>query len=430
MRRAVVGGVTAVLCLALGPLQALRGAEKAPHRARWTVMIYMCADNNLASEGLADIEELEAVGSGDGVEVVVQFDGSPAHSPGHAGTFRLHVERHPEAGPGPVEEDSPAETDTGDPEALVSFVEWAVERWPASRYALIIWNHGNGWYPDPGPHRSRAPGAGGIPMPRAIAHDTTSDDVLTIDELAHALERIRRDVLHGRPLDLLGMDACLMGMAEVLYEIRGSARVTVASEMIEPGDGWPYDTILREFRERTRLGRLQAASLIVEAFVRSYDHGSQGVSDCTLAAIRTDERSMDKLAERCRVLVSALTSTGPATRRTCREVVERTQNFELKDWNDRYYTTHRDLKDFCERLAAHAEDRRVEQAALRLARTLDRLVIRSAVADPVPPRSLAGANGMAVYLPLAEPELETYDRLSFAHDAAWLKLVRWLAGKD
>jgi len=48
-------------------------------------------------------------------------------------------------------------------------------------------------------------------------------------------------------LDLIGMDACLMGHIEVAYEFKDyftSDGVMVGSQETEPGDGWPYTPIL------------------------------------------------------------------------------------------------------------------------------------------------------------------------------------------
>jgi hypothetical protein len=39
-------------------------------------------------------------------------------------------------------------------------------------------------------------------------------------------------------LSIIGADACLMGMLEVAYEWKDRASFFVASEEIEPGDGW------------------------------------------------------------------------------------------------------------------------------------------------------------------------------------------------
>ena len=39
-----------------------------------------------------------------------------------------------------------SESNTGDPQILYSFCQWAIAKYPADRYALILWNHGSGWW--------------------------------------------------------------------------------------------------------------------------------------------------------------------------------------------------------------------------------------------------------------------------------------------
>ena len=37
--------------------------------------------------------------------------------------------------------------DSGNPETPLGFVRWCHNRYPAERYALVLWNHGGGWAP-------------------------------------------------------------------------------------------------------------------------------------------------------------------------------------------------------------------------------------------------------------------------------------------
>ena len=75
----------------------------------------------------------------------------------------------------------------------------------------------------------------------AIAPDDTNKDFLDNVELKNALFNV------GRRIDILGMDACLMSMAEVCYQIRESVDYTVASEAEQELDGWPYEGFLPDW---------------------------------------------------------------------------------------------------------------------------------------------------------------------------------------
>ena len=48
------------------------------------------------------------------------------------------------------------------------------------------------------------------------------------------------DYTLGADLDVVGFDACLMGMIEVAWALKDDADYFVASQASEPGDGWDY----------------------------------------------------------------------------------------------------------------------------------------------------------------------------------------------
>ena len=149
-------------------------------------------------------------------------------------------------------------------------------QYPAERLLGVIWNHGSGIddtdvYVRSGPGAiGRGPAVRGssgertlvrralssrhrravfgttiaqATHDRAIAFDDTSKDFLDNLELKRVLSEVKRQT--GRELDVLGFDACLMNMVEVGYQLKGTARVVVGSEELEPGEGWPYDGVLQ-----------------------------------------------------------------------------------------------------------------------------------------------------------------------------------------
>ena len=106
--------------------------------AAWTFMVYLAGDNNLAAAGEADLGEMRKVGSSDDVNVVAQFDNAAS-----GGSKRFHLQK---GGAGESVQDL-GPTDSGDPGVLLDFVDWAVGKFPAQQYALVLWNHGGGWAP-------------------------------------------------------------------------------------------------------------------------------------------------------------------------------------------------------------------------------------------------------------------------------------------
>ena len=232
---------------------------KAMEKAKWTFMVYIAGDNNLDPAALTDIGEMAKVGSSKDVNVVVQLDRARDRK-----TRRFYITK----GGGYAKDcvEIFEETNTGDPAVLEAFILWAMERYPADRYALVIWNHGGGWW-DEGARRAR----------RNIAYDDSSGgDSLDNQELQEVLGKVAQ--IRGKRIDVLGMDACLMAMVEVAYQLRDWVQITVGSEETEPFDGWPYDRVLGFLAKRPRIGASRLGREIVKAYIQSYQGKGEDVT--------------------------------------------------------------------------------------------------------------------------------------------------------
>ncbi|MEI7461144.1 MAG: clostripain-related cysteine peptidase [Pirellula sp.] len=117
---------------------------------KWTLMVFLSADNDLEKFAFKDIHEMERIGSNDDVTVVVQIDRSGGGL--NQTALRGVIDRDPQWArlPSDVFKSRLAdigETNTGDPKVLEDFIVDSVTRYPAERYGLVIWNHGSGWKP-------------------------------------------------------------------------------------------------------------------------------------------------------------------------------------------------------------------------------------------------------------------------------------------
>jgi hypothetical protein len=222
-------------------------------------MIYMDADNNLEPAAFLDLKELQSVGSTSNVNILVLLDrysvngseilyitrgGNETIWGGWSNTFELNM---------------------SDPRTLVFFINYVVQRYPADHYMLVIWDHGNGWM--------------------GVSWDDTNGGYLTMEGLKSALESVNVNI------DVLGFDACLMANVEVAYTLAltGKVHVMVASEDYEPWYGWPYDAIMNYLVNNPNTTPEELAKVIVEEYVKSYEHGSQGFAIyVTMSAINLD----------------------------------------------------------------------------------------------------------------------------------------------
>lgn len=295
-----------LLCLAwLSP-----GAMGQPDQAEWTFLVYMGADNNLESAGITDFLEMADVGSDANVKIVALFDRHLGWQTGFddwTDTRRGVINNGDE--PDTTWGTSIGEANMGDPQTLVDFVEWGMQTYPASRYAVVLWDHGSGWHARSEPPPSKIACVDEcVPCtqdsPDCDMHGTTcdldtgccaGDDRLFMQELGNALQAIEMDV---QQLDLVGFDSCLMGMVEVAYEIRGCATVMVGSERSEPNNGWPYDTLLADLVADPSMTAADLGGTIVSRYYESY------VDDHTQSAINLS--SMDALASKIDLLAQTL----------------------------------------------------------------------------------------------------------------------------
>lgn len=397
--------------------------------AKWTFMVYMAGDNNLASAGDEDLREMREVGSSEDVHIVVQFD--------NAGTRGTERYRMLAEGDDVVESLGP--TDSGDPNVLLDFVRWAHEQYPAERYALVLWNHGGGWEPsaiDQIAQEIRAPNFGAreaveraaspirrtffrpslerilqLPSPqeRAICSDDGSGHSLDTVELGRVLEK-SVEVL-GQPIDLLGMDACLMSNLEVAYQARPYVKYVVASEESEPNEGWPYERVLPRLVGDPDLPTAELASHIVSAYIESYEAmGYTG--DITQAAL--DLAHVDDLATALDRLAEALIVRLPAVRGQIWEAHRATKRF----WQNTLVDVGLFGLHIMRTVPGAAEEAQAVIAALRPGPG------RFVVAEDHAGRGVDLCSGLTVYLPNALVGISRfYAELDFARQSAWSRMV-------
>lgn len=226
--------------------------------AQWTVGVYMCADNGMNDVADVDIAEMKQVGSTDEVNVVVQVDRS-ARDP-RPDCYRYFIRKD-----GVDTLADLGEVDMADPATLAGFAEFLRSRYAAKNYVLVLWDHGNGWYPGYGPGRA-------ILIDESHAHEMG----VAGGELAQALAGVKQAL--GKRVRILVFDACLMGMIEVAAEVRDACDYMLASEAIVPTDGLPYDKFLDRLTSRPSRTPAELLPGICSDYVEEYPGQQVGLS--------------------------------------------------------------------------------------------------------------------------------------------------------
>jgi hypothetical protein len=473
--------------------------------AKWTVLVYVAADNDLDEEAIANLKMMKKVGSTNDVKIVAQLD-----SRGRGSTFRFLLQDDRSSLDEDAVGDPLPEINTGDPRELTDFIKWGMKEYPAQHTMLVLWGHGRGWenqdnavraaplVTDVVHHKNqkgdelqgwsiartsgseirrflRAGGDGietmrlnnmlesgepstwqyagryvGQSFPAGQFKDPeneavvgfltdqstsealeSSQDVLRMDELSSALAKAL-DGKTKRKIDILGMDACLMGMIEVGYQVKESVNYLVATEDTIPDDGWPYDRILARLVECPDMSPEDFSATIVREYLIHYRELEKDVakSACNLNQSQSLVRSLKELAAELKnklsddnVRVAVLGARAAA------------QNFYVRDYVDLY--------DFCSKLEKLCLDEKVKAGCGKVMNA-----IRQSETEEAEGRKPAkggdehnnfvsdfgfighrmrGSHGVSIYFPIVEPSPK-YADLPFAKDSGWHGFLNELAG--
>jgi hypothetical protein len=262
-----------------GLLAATPAAAASAPKAAWTVMLYLDADNDLEAPIVANLEQMLGVGGTDQVNVIVLAARSPEGEPDPRYTNRAvaNIPNWTSAKLLQVQKGRLLEladwgrASLGDPVVLSRFLATVTRDFPAQRYAVILGDHGMAW--------------------AGAAVSVTAHDQLSIDDIRKALQGTAQA---GGQLELVGFDACVMGNLEVAKSLAGAARFLVASEEIEPADGWNYAALLTALTRNPAMDGRQLGTAIIDTyrdwFARSPEHDKQEKAKAiTLALIDLDK---------------------------------------------------------------------------------------------------------------------------------------------
>lgn len=353
----------------------------------WTVMVYLDGDNTLDSYAWGDLTEMESVGSTNDVNIVAQVDTYNGD-----GTYRYYVDGAEEGSSSPYYSadivDTLSEQNMADPDVLSDFVDWATTNYPAEKYLLVLWNHGDGW-------RQKDV------SPKGIIGDDTSSDFMTMAELIQGLDDV------SVPVDVIGFDACLMQMAEVISEmglgLDNPPIYMVGSEESEWAYGWPYDDILQELTLNPTMQEEDLCEQITSDYITS------GLTTGTLSAVYAS----DELCSSLYVFdnfANALMASSHQNEITAARV------------NAQHYssTDYKDLYDFAYRVHDTVPD--CQSQADEMMRVLNTCVISNEHTG----NSVEDSHGLSIYLPDTPDDYDTdYNSLLFALHSDWDEYLQY-----
>ena len=214
----------------------------------WLVYWYVCGTDLETGLGAAtmDMEELFEVGLPSNVKVLIQTGGAQEWQ---NDTMEAHaIGRYLYDADGLHELAQVEDADMGSPETLADFLQYGKDNFTADHRAFVFWDHGGG-------------SAAGVCL------DERTGNSLKLNDIRQAFTAVHPAAPENPPFELIGFDACLMATYDVANTLHGLGRYMVASEEIEPGNGWEYTGWVRTLGKNPAMGGAALGQVICDSYM-------------------------------------------------------------------------------------------------------------------------------------------------------------------
>lgn len=402
--------------------------------AEWSVLTYIQGDNNLDPFAYFNVKAMQkGVRETDQVHALVQWD-----RPNDNKTWRFRIT------PGGKIEDESLSSEMGyhPRQELVDGMQWVVNRYPALHYALILWNHGSGVEDySPGSRQQRRYYSKWLQLigsspetqtERGVLYDDSQGTCLTNSEMSDALRDIKGII--GRNLDILGMDACLMAMFEIAYEVKDFVDYFVASQELEPGEGWEYTSMFNALTTMPTITPAQLAKTIVTGYARYYRKRGD-TPDFTMSAFDLSQvAALDTALSR---IISMLNECKKLDPQGVKSIVRKARvaslEMDVKEYIDMGTFLSELAKRFGDksskkepalrkRLAYNKSTKFLRSALFSGLTQINNLIIGNAT-GPLRAR----ARGVSIYYPAKGAIHSSYRQTAFAQNSNWINFLKQYA---
>ena len=221
----------------------------------WAVYWYLCGSDLETNYGCAtaDLSEMMEVQLPENVNVVIETGGASVWQNDEMDPSKLQRWLYNSEGLQLLEEQDTA--NMGDAQTLYEFLDFANTNYPADHVAVTFWNHGGG-------------------SVSGAAFDELHDlDSLDLSEMYQAFNEVWPANTADPALELVGFDTCLMATVDVASVFQNFAKYLVASEEVEPGNGWLYSGWLGALAEDPSMD----GAALGRAICDSYYEGCEAV---------------------------------------------------------------------------------------------------------------------------------------------------------
>lgn len=196
--------------------------KAAAEDGSWAIYWYLCGSDLETGGGFAtiDLMEMSEVILPENVNVVIQTGGAAVWQNDMMDASKTQRWLYNSEGLQLLEEQEAV--NMGDAQTLYEFLAFADANFPADKVAVTFWNHGGG------------------SVSGAAFDELYGNDSLDLVEMYQAFDSVWPADTQAPALELVGFDTCLMATVDVAAVFQNFAKVLVASEEVEPGNGWLY----------------------------------------------------------------------------------------------------------------------------------------------------------------------------------------------
>ncbi|MBP8641151.1 MAG: hypothetical protein KBI01_09710 [Oscillospiraceae bacterium] len=214
----------------------------------WAIYWYLCGSDLETNYGAAtdDLLELLDVKLPENVKIVIETGGASAWQ--NDMISAEYLERYVYDSQGLRLIDQLPQANMGSEETLASFLSFAKENYPAKKTGFLFWNHGGG------------------SVAGAAFDENFGFDALTLDEMYSAFGSSYELSEENPPFELVGFDTCLMATVDVAYTYNDIGKYLVASQELEPANGWLYSGWVSALGENPQMDGAELGKVICDTY--------------------------------------------------------------------------------------------------------------------------------------------------------------------
>lgn len=176
-----------------------------------------------------------------------------------------------------------------DKDFFISAIDFTTDYAPASKYDLVIWDHGGG----PGGYGEDEFLADYLEEHKELKE--TIENTVTLKRISEILAGSSY-IKNGGKFDFIGFDACQMGNYEVASTVAPYAEYYIGSEENEPGYGWDYNVFFNTLGANPMVSTVDLGSAIIDGFINQYKKGNSTLSMVDLGKMKTLDEKVAKFA--------------------------------------------------------------------------------------------------------------------------------------